>query len=243
MEINSNSIMPQKNIGVAQKLGAENLNCEKAANIVQEDKVQLFQDSQKGIVLTGTAKDDHVHIKQSLFGSLDVKINEETYSFSKKEAENLPININLGEGNNSLVADPNVRVGLNITVGDGENYICTGKGDDVITAGNGMNLISSGKGNDSITVGDGDNRISDGKGNDFIVAGNGRNLFMMGEGKNHIETGEGKNQIQNSASKHGLKSEDYSDFRYYSGFSTKSKYFDPYSEHYMQGPGSDSSDS
>ncbi|HKN90128.1 MAG TPA: hypothetical protein VJ622_07585, partial [Acidimicrobiia bacterium] len=61
-------------------------------------------------------------------------------------------------------------------VGDHDNYIADGAGDDIVFAGAGNNVIDSGPGSKSITVGNGDNLITVGPGaGDTISAGDGNN--------------------------------------------------------------------
>ncbi|HEV7536742.1 MAG TPA: calcium-binding protein, partial [Acidimicrobiia bacterium] len=99
-------------------------------------------------------------------------------------------------------------------IGDHDNYIADGAGDDVVFAGAGNNVIDSGPGSKAITVGNGDNLITVGPGSgdtisagdgnnvihgsdggDAITVGNGANVIVDGGGDDSITTGDGPNQI------------------------------------------------
>jgi Ca2+-binding RTX toxin-like protein len=82
-----------------------------------------------------------------------------------------------------------------ITAGDGDNVILGYQGDNVITAGNGHNVIQTGEGNDLITVGNGDNTIMSGDGKDLIGAGDGNNSIVLGGGDKYVIVGKGSNLI------------------------------------------------
>lgn len=115
-----------------------------------------------------------------------------------------------------------IAYGDSITVGNGNNTVRGGAGNDTITAGNGNNTIDGGdetdpnqydrvyeydsSGNqkiiqqkrvefgDVITAGNGDNDISGGAGNDAVTAGKGSNTINGGAGNDTIIAG-GKNSF------------------------------------------------
>ena len=171
----------------------------------------------KAIILTGTDRDDDVNISQNKNGSITVNFNGHEKRFNKEEAGSKKIVFNLGEGNNTFFADPNIKYGFELNVGNGDNKITTGQGNDFIKAGNGNNIISSGdehtnvssknskvykkinsplfKG-DTITVGNGNNILNSGAGCDEIITGNGNNTIDSGSEHDEITTGDGNNVIK-----------------------------------------------
>ena len=82
-------------------------------------------------------------------------------------------------------------------IGDHDNYIADGGGDDIIFAGAGNNVIESGPGSKSITVGNGDNIITTGPGTGSVIsAGDGHNTITVGPGAGAtITVGGGNNLI------------------------------------------------
>ena len=163
------------------------------------------------ILLKGTDKDDKFYLKQMENGNLLVNINGKKYNYTGEQANRLYFD--LGEGNNTLVADESVEYNLIIEAGNGNNKIISGKGVDAIKVGNGNNTIFGGdektiftkapngertkniKG-DYIKVGDGKNTIDAGDGDDKIVAGNGNNRIFGNKGDDNISTGSGNNIIE-----------------------------------------------
>ena len=82
-------------------------------------------------------------------------------------------------------------------IGDHDNYIADGGGDDVVFAGAGNNTIESGPGVKTITVGNGDNVITTGPGvGSTIIVGDGNNVITTGPGGGvTISAGNGSNEI------------------------------------------------
>jgi Ca2+-binding RTX toxin-like protein len=59
--------------------------------------------------------------------------------------------------------------------------------------GNGNNTVTLGNGNDNVQVGNGNNVVVEGNGNDNIKAGNGDNLIVAGLGRHTVQAGNGSN--------------------------------------------------
>jgi hypothetical protein len=62
-----------------------------------------------------------------------------------------------------------------------------------VRLGNGNNTITLGNGNDNTQLGDGNNVVVEGNGNDTIFAGNGNNLIVAGLGPHTVRVGNGSN--------------------------------------------------
>lgn len=68
-----------------------------------------------------------------------------------------------------------------IRLGDGNNVVTLGNGDNTVQAGDGNNVIVGGAGNNTIQAGDGDNLIVGGLGGrNRIQAGDGNNILIDG---------------------------------------------------------------
>jgi Ca2+-binding RTX toxin-like protein len=89
--------------------------------------------------------------------------------------------VTLGNGNDRVAA------------GDGNNVVTLGDGKDEVHLGNGANTVTVGNGNDHIHVGDGNNVVVEGNGDDDIDAGNGDNLIVAGLGRHAVDVGKGSN--------------------------------------------------
>jgi Ca2+-binding RTX toxin-like protein len=95
--------------------------------------------------------------------------------------------VNLGDGNDNILA------------GNGNNIITFGNGNDNILVGNGNNTITLGSGNDNLLAGDGTNTIALRNGNDNILVGNGNNTITLGSGNDNLLAGDGTNTVQAGA--------------------------------------------
>ena len=223
LPVNDNStkdkviISEQKDDGCLNENSIKKLSMNKKDNA--DSKSQIATKSQgngskislhvngSSIVVKGTDGDDKVKISQSKDGELNLILNGREKSFTKEDAKAKKIIFNLGEGNNFLFADPKLKYGFEVNVGNGDNKISGGAGNDIITAGNGHNIITGGNEparaktirfdrnqdgkigrneyyevpfGDKITVGDGNNKIDGGLGVDTIIAGNGNNEIRGG---------------------------------------------------------------
>jgi hypothetical protein len=88
------------------------------------------------------------------------------------------------KGNDSITLAASLTANASINLGNGN---------DMVNAGAGNNTITLGNGNDTTTVGDGNNVIVEGNGHDSITAGNGDNLIVAGLGKHTVSAGNGSN--------------------------------------------------
>jgi len=117
----------------------------------------------------------------------------------------LPTTVVEGNGNNYLLlAGGNVSV----TLGSGSNQVFGGNGNKTITAsdpagtsgyiflGNGNENIQLGQGNDTVTVGNGNDNVQLGNGSDVIVEGNGNDYVSAGNGSDLVGGGLGQHTIQ-----------------------------------------------
>jgi Ca2+-binding RTX toxin-like protein len=91
--------------------------------------------------------------------------------------------ISLGNGND------------NVQLGGGNNVVTVGNGNDNIQAGSGNNVVTVGNGNDNIQLGAGTNTVTLGNGNDNIQAGSGNNIVTVGNGNDNVQLGGGNNTV------------------------------------------------
>ncbi len=152
------------------------------------------------VLETKGGKDDQVQISQRDDGTLDVDVNGEQYALRLNTQQEL--SLRTGDGNDTIIAAPNVTVNLVIDAGAGDDFIRTGMGDDRIFGGEGndtieviggRNDIDGGRGDDEITALDGDNIIFGGQGDNVIRGGAGFNFIDGGNGTSEIHGGSGHN--------------------------------------------------
>jgi hypothetical protein len=95
----------------------------------------------------------------------------------------------------------NIKLAKTLTI---PAVITDGNGYDNIEAGN-NNMITLGNGNDRVKLGDGDNAVTVGNGNDTIQIGDGNNVIVAGNGTNSIEVGNGFNLVAAGLGQHTVK--------------------------------------
>jgi Ca2+-binding RTX toxin-like protein len=106
---------------------------------------------------------------------------------------------------------------VSVTLGNGNSYVRTGAGDDVITLGSGSNQVFGGGGNKTVPLhdaagtssyvqlGDGNNTVTVGNGNDTIQLGNGDNVIVEGSGNDYVNAGNGANFVVAGTGQHTVK--------------------------------------
>ena len=194
MEIGSNPAIPQRNIEAAAGKANNLSSSVESNNSVPRDNVSITQEGDK-IRLSCPDGDSDVSVKKGgLFrNKVKVTVDGEKHSFSKKEAEKLIVD--LGEGNNKIGVSENIKTGLTIVAGNGDNKISAGSGNDSIVVGSGNNTISGLDGDDIIVAGNGNNNIYAGSGSDIVKAGHGNNTIYGGDGDDYLLAGNGNNDI------------------------------------------------
>ncbi|WP_024891412.1 M91 family zinc metallopeptidase [Luteimonas huabeiensis] len=161
-----------------------------------------YVSSDQVVFTTKGGGDDHIQISQRDDGTLDIDVNGEQYAVRLNTQQELTLRT--GDGNDTIVAAPNVTVNLVVDAGAGDDTIRTGMGDDRIFGGDGndtietiggRNDIDGGNGDDVITATDGENIIFGGDGDDVIQGGNGFNFIEGGRGNDEIRGGTGHNVL------------------------------------------------
>ena len=161
--------------------------------------------------IKGTEGDDTILISTNANGSLTITVNDQDSLVFPREAKPRLI-IDGRKGNDTIIVDSKVAVPLNITGGEGDDYIVGGSGDDVIVDNAGANTIYGGAGRDRIVAhgvnlptGGKGSTIYGGEGRDYIEGGNANDIIFGGEGDEVIYGVGGGDEI------HGGAGHDYLD--------------------------------
>ena len=142
-------------------------------------------------VVTGTQGNDQINIKQGFLGGLTVDVNGEKFKIKKGDVEELVI-AGMG-GDDQIVADKGVKHSLNISGGEGDDYIVGGRGGDWLM-GNGGDDVIKADGEDFILGGTTAKRkatdlIKGGDGNDQLSGGINPSIIYGGPGDDAIDGG------------------------------------------------------
>jgi Ca2+-binding RTX toxin-like protein len=141
---------------------------------------------------TGQGNDD-VQVSQRDDGTLDVSVNDETYSVRLGDTQELTIRS--GAGNDVINVASNVRVNIVVDGGAGNDRITTGAGDDRVDGGSGDDVISGGAGRNDLFGNSGADTIHGGDDVNIIHGGDGDDILRAGAGTNFIEGGAGADAI------------------------------------------------
>lgn len=99
------------------------------------------------------------------------------------------INVNGGNGNDTITIDAGVTANASITGGAGNDTISGGSGNDTINGGNDNDSISGGAGADSINGAAGNDTLSGGAGNDTLRGAAGADMMDGGDNDDDIAGG------------------------------------------------------
>lgn len=157
------------------------------------DDTRVFGENGKIVVDAGMGN-DNISVTKGANGGVNVEVNGRTYRFTAEQAKNLEIRG--GSGNDSIVVADNVKTGITIRGGSGDDFIRGGAGNDMISGGSGNDTIDGGRGNDWIHGGSGNDNIRGGRGNDTIYAGSGNDFVDGGRGNDTIHGGIGSDTIR-----------------------------------------------
>lgn len=190
------------------------------------------------LVITGADTNDWVSLTAvgtSPTGSTGIKVqatlNNQWYDLTFARSFAL-VRIDVKGGNDAVQMASGLTLRADVRAGEGNNYVQTARGDDVVTAGDGNDDINTGAGNDVVNagngnnyvdVGDGDNvvttgtqddqiragigydRIIAGGGNDGISVGDGGSLVMAGDGNLWFQGGDGADVLVAGAGSHSIE--------------------------------------
>ncbi len=138
-----------------------------------------------GNTVRGTEGNDFVHIKKAdglagLLGLYEVNVNGRSQYMTEEQLKNT--RFELGAGDDVLLVDENVKVGI---TADG------GKGDDILIGGSGNDRLSGGEGDDVLLGRDGNDYLDGGRGNDWLFGGRGHDWLVGGPGRDWLDGGPG----------------------------------------------------
>lgn len=157
--------------------------------------------------INGTKGDDVVHISKAdglagCLGLYEVCINGKSQLMTREQLQNTQFN--LGKGNDTLLVDGDVDVGIHadggkgndvMIGGSGNDHFNGGKGNDILLGRGGHDQLSGGKGHDIVLGGRGNDHVSGGKGNDWLFGGRGHDDLSGGRGHDHLRGGRGNDHL------------------------------------------------
>jgi Ca2+-binding RTX toxin-like protein len=160
---------------------------------VNQPQATVTEQPNGKLVLDAGSGDDNIRVSKGYNGGINVNVNGENHYFTAEDAKRLEIRG--GSGNDRITVDANVRTGLTLKGGDGDDTIIGGSGNDRIFGGNGNDVLLGRGGNDYINGGNGNDLILGGRGNDTLVGGNGNDVIGGGRGNDSIYGGNGNDMM------------------------------------------------
>jgi Ca2+-binding RTX toxin-like protein len=156
----------------------------------------------------GTNGNDNVHISKApgLLGALGyyaVEVNGHTQYMTGQQLAKT--DFQLRGGNDTLVVDSNVNIGITAHGGDGNDVMIGGNGNDHFDGGCGNDIIAGRGGNDCLDGGNGSDWLFGGAGRDTLRGGNGNDHLYGGDNNDVLLGGRGRDDL------HGGNGSDYLD--------------------------------
>jgi len=170
--------------------------------------IDWFMDSEgKPLMLTNMldvetgGHPDHIHVRRWSHDTLQFLINGKPFLIDMKENRDprQELWITANGGDDTIIIDDDLGIGVSIDSGDGDDYIQAGagrtrlfggKGDDFIRLGSGLGYAAGGDGDDTIIGGTGNNVIYGNNGNDRLYAG-----FGPSTKQNYLDGGNGNDEL------------------------------------------------
>jgi Ca2+-binding RTX toxin-like protein len=131
---------------------------------------------------TGTGNDTAVISLSGENVSVNASVNG-TNPFLAPISSVNAIVIDLGNGDDILVALPNMNIPMTINGGEGDDLITAGGGDDVIDGGSGVDIVFASGGDDVVLGGDGNDGLFGGIGDDVLIGGEGNDVLSGDAGR------------------------------------------------------------
>lgn len=179
------------------------------------------------LVLETGGQADQVHISQTHYGQLNIRVNDQLYHFAShdKEGQALKFHLKTHGGNDNVSIDANVMQPITIETGDGDDWVRAGggytrvfggNGNDVVRLGSGMGYAEGNDGDDIIMGGPGDNVVYGNNGNDRLYAGAGprhkKSYMDGGNGNDQLYAGNGHTVLQGGTGNDRLIGHDQTTF-------------------------------
>ncbi|MFQ6591615.1 MULTISPECIES: M91 family zinc metallopeptidase [Pseudomonas] len=133
--------------------------------------------------ITTTDRNDVVRIHAGANGQVSATVNGQPYKLplSRGDLDQILV-IKTQGGDDKVDIDPDIKLPVNISTGDGN---------DRIVAGGGETRVFAGKGNDYIRLGSGNGLAFGEDGDDLMVAGKGNAVMSGGKGQDKMYAGSG----------------------------------------------------
>lgn len=141
---------------------------------------KVVQDGATTVLLETGQRSDSLLVAPGTTGRLEAIVNGKAYGLPELEGEDDELIISTMGGNDHIKVDPRVKHRIDISAGDGNDFI---------KAGAGPTLVSGGKGDDYILMGDGNGRARGGDGADILVGGQGDVELHGGKGNDRLYAG------------------------------------------------------
>jgi Ca2+-binding RTX toxin-like protein len=138
-------------------------------------------------VVRGTDGDDEVRIRKVGDDCYEVDFNGEIHFVSAQQLAAL--HFDLGDGDDTFIADESVDVGLWVYGGAGRDWIQGGSGNDQLRGGDDDDVLYGGAGNDRLWGGGGDDELNGEDGDDELSDVYGRNRLDGGKGNDRLLVG------------------------------------------------------
>jgi Ca2+-binding RTX toxin-like protein len=150
-------------------------------------------------IVHGTCGDDNVHISKAeglagLLGYYKVVVNGDVQYMTKQQLENT--DFRLGDGDDTLVVDADVKADITAHGGEGEDVLIGGGGDDKLYGGSDSDVILGRGGDDCLHGGRGRDYLFGGEGRDTLYGGRGRDYLDGGPGHDHNHGGPGRDTVR-----------------------------------------------
>jgi RTX calcium-binding nonapeptide repeat (4 copies) len=167
-------------------MSTRSIHASAAAKTIGESREAQLPIIRKGgqVILRTGSGDDAISVSQGAPGSLDITVNGKTATLRLRP--NQAFVIEAGAGNDSVKVDANVKRGVVIKAGDGDDHVSGGSGNDAIDGGAGNDDLFGNRGADRIKGDGGADTILGGPGNDYVEGGAGKDQLYGGSGANRV---------------------------------------------------------
>jgi RTX calcium-binding nonapeptide repeat (4 copies) len=152
------------------------------------------------LTVDGTNADDKITLRLQA-ANVQVDFGDDgTADFSFPAADVTAIDVNAGNGDDTVRVDETTAaftIPTTLDGGNGNDNLTGGSGDDTLLAGNGDDVLNGGAGTDTLQGGNGNDTIDGNRGNDPEFGGNGDDTFVWnpGEGSDTIEGQNGNDTL------------------------------------------------
>ena len=169
-----------------------------ARDIIGDATPALFEDVEQRTLMSVASMEGHVLSVTTEEGNdvIELQLNDDASELTATvNGQNegsfaanaiYVIDVNAGNGNNTVALDPRIGATTAIVTGSGRDVVYGGMGNDFISTGGGRDIVDARAGNDMIYGGSGNDKINAGSGNDYVNAGSGNDSISADGGKDKL---------------------------------------------------------